>query len=181
MKRGGKGGGNTITGLRYECKVDLAEFISAQDGYEVKGENVLYEGNCVAHVYKKHAFYRFLKQKGVDWRKHISRQLIPDNAIYVIVNNTMHILEVKTQERPGSVDEKLQTCDFKKKQYQKLLYALNMDVRYIYILDDWFRQPKYKDVLDYIISVGCQYYFNYVPLFQLGLPMPHGQNDTTVL
>lgn len=41
----------------------------------------------------------------------------------------------------------------------------------IYMLNDWFRKPKYKDVLDYIISVGCQYYFNYIPLQKLGLPV----------
>jgi hypothetical protein len=84
----------------------------------------------------------------------------------------MFILEVKHQEVAGSVDEKLQTCDFKRKQYQKLLSQLNMEVEYVYILDNWFRNAKYKDVLDYIISVGCQYYFSYIPLQKLGLPVP---------
>lgn len=126
---------------------------------------------CCA-CFKKHAFYDYLKTKGINWEEHISKQLLPDNAIYVIVNNTMFILEVKTQNVAGSVDEKLQTCDFKKKQYQKLLSQLNMEVQYIYILDDWFRKPQYKDVLDYIISVGRQYYFNYIPLQKLGLPVP---------
>lgn len=172
MKKGGTGGGNTITGLIYEGKVDLATFIAEQKNYAVEGNDVLYCGKCVAHVFKKHAFYDYLKTKGINWKEHISKQLLPDNAIYVIVNNTMFILEVKTQNVAGSVDEKLQTCDFKKKQYQKLLSQLNMEVQYIYILDDWFRKPQYKDVLDYIISVGCQYYFNYIPLQKLGLPVP---------
>ena len=72
----------------------------------------------------------------------------------------------------GSVDEKLQTCDFKKKQYQKLMSTVNIDVEFIYILSDWFRNPAYKDTLDYIVSVGCQYYFEYLPLQKLGLPVP---------
>ena len=172
MKKGGTGGGNTITGLIYEGEVDLSTFIAEQKDYTVNGSEVLYNGECVAHIFKKYDFYRYLKTKGVDWRKHISRQLLTDNAIYVIVNNTMFILEVKTQQKSGSVDEKLQTCDFKKKQYQKLLFQLNMEVEYIYVLDEWFKQSKYKDVLDYIISVGCQYYFNYIPLQKLGLPVP---------
>ena len=172
MKKGGTGGGNTKTGLIYEGKVDLETFIAAQKNYTVKGSEVLYNGECVAHIFKKYTFYKYLEAKGVDWRKHLSRQLLPDNAIYVIVNNTMFILEVKTQHGEGSVDEKLQTCDFKKKQYQKLLFQLNMEVEYIYILDEWFKHPKYKDVLDYVISVGCQYYFNYIPLQKLGLPIP---------
>jgi hypothetical protein len=172
MIKGGIGGGNTITGLIYEGLVDLATFLNEQPGYQVVSHDVFYNGELVAHVFKKHSFYRFLETKGVDWKKILSKQLLPDNAIYVIVNNTMFILEVKHQEVAGSVDEKLQTCDFKKKQYQKLLAQLNMEVEYIYVLDDWFRDPKYKDVLDYIISVGCQYYFNYIPLQKLGLPVP---------
>ena len=172
MKKGGTGGGNTITGLLYEGKVDLATFFAEQQNYTVKRNDVYYNAECVAHIFKKHAFYIYLKKNGINWQDHISKQLLPDNAIYVIVNNTMFILEVKTQNVSGSVDEKLQTCDFKKKQYQKLLFQLNMEVQYIYILDNWFRQPQYKDVLDYIISVGCQYYFNYIPLQKLGLPVP---------
>ena len=39
--------------------------------------------------------------------------------------------DVYKRQVAGSVDEKLQTCDFKKKQYQKLLSQLNMEVQYI--------------------------------------------------
>lgn len=172
MKAGGKDGANTRTGLICEGKVNLATFIAKQKKYTVKDCGVLNLGECVAHIFKKYAFNTFLETGGIDWRQHLSKRLLPDNAIYVIVNNTMFILEVKTQHTVGSVDEKLQTYDYKKKQYQKLLFQLNMEVEYIYILDEWFRQPKYKDVLDYVISVGCQYYFNYIPLQKLGLPIP---------
>lgn len=172
MIKGGIGGGNTITGLIYEGKVDLATFLSQQKDYAVVGVNVFYKGEFVAQTFKKHQFYKFLEKRGVDWQDHISRQLVPDNCIYVIINNTLFIIEVKTQHTTGSVDEKLQTCDFKKKQYQKLLSQLNIEVEYVYILDDWFRQKIYKDVLDYIHSVRCQYYFNYIPLQKLGLPVP---------
>ena len=79
---------------------------------------------------------------------------------------------MKFQKVAGSVDEKLQTCDFKRKQYAKLMAPLNTEVEYIYILSEWFNKPPYKDVLDYIISVGCQYYFKYLPLQKLGLPVP---------
>ena len=90
----------------------------------------------------------------------------------MIINNTVFIIEVKHQQVAGSVDEKLQTCDFKKKQYIKLFSELNYKVEYVYILDDWFRQDQYKDVRDYIISVGCRFYYNYIPLQELGLPVP---------
>lgn len=173
MITGGVGGANTKTGLAYEGKVDLKTFLSQQSRYRVDGSIVFYHDEEVAQIFKKHELYsQFLSPRGIDWKKCISSQLLPDNGIYVIINNTVFIIEVKTQNTTGSVDEKLQTCDFKKKQYQKLFFPLNIEVQFTYILDDWFRQPKYKDVLDYIISVGCQYYFQYIPLQKLGLPVP---------
>ncbi|MBU1036425.1 hypothetical protein KKF32_00125 [Patescibacteria group bacterium] len=127
----------------------------------------------MAILFKKYSLYKYLKNKGIDYTKLISKRVLPDDAIFVIVNNTFFILEIKFQEVSGSTDEKLQTCDFKIKQYRKLLSQLNVEVKYIYILNDWFKKPEYKDVLDYIISIdGCYYYFNYLPLQKIGLPVP---------
>lgn len=75
----------------------------------------------------------------------------------------------KYQARSGSVDEKLQTCDFKKKQYTKLFKPLNIKVEYYYVLNDWFRKPEYEDVFEYIESVGCKYFIEELPLDEIGL------------
>lgn len=172
MIGGGKGGGNTITGLLFEKRVNILQLLKSKKGYKVHGSSILYEGKEVAKNFKKNALYKYLESKGLNYRKYISKKLLPDEAVYVIVNNTLFIIEIKFQKVAGSVDEKLQTCDFKRKQYAKLMAPLNIEVEYIYILNDWFRKPEYKDVLDYIISVGCQYYFHYLSLQKLGLPVP---------
>jgi len=172
MKIGGKGGGNTITGLNFEKETDIIELLKSKKGYKVKSNIIYYQDEEVARSVKKHALYKYLETQGVDYKKIISKKLLPDEAIYVIINNTLFVIEVKFQKVAGSVDEKLQTCDFKRKQYAKLMAPLNIEVEYIYILSDWFKKPEYKDVLDYIISVGCQYYFKYLPLQKLGLPIP---------
>jgi hypothetical protein len=172
MKKKGFGGGNTITGLRFEKGRDILFILSNAKGYSVKGNIVYYLGKEVARSYRKNGLYKFLESQGVDYKKIISKKLLPDEALYVIIKNTLFVIEMKYQEVAGSVDEKLQTCDFKKKQYKKLMAPLNIEVEYIYILSDWFRKPEYKDVLDYVISVGCQYYFQYLPLEKLGLPVP---------
>ncbi len=168
----GKGGGSTITGLNFEKEGDILELLKKQEGYEIKGSHIFYEGKEVAQSYRKNALYKYLESQKVDYKKYLSKRLLPDEALYVIVNNTLFIIEMKFQKVAGSVDEKLQTCDFKRKQYAKLMAPLNVEVEYIYILSDWFKKPEYKDVLDYIISVGCQYYFKYLPLQKLGLPIP---------
>ena len=173
MIKNGKGGGNTKTGLVFEGKVDLATFLSRQPHYSIKGHDVYFDNEKVARVFKKNDFYSiFLKELNIDWTKCISKKLLPDDSIFVLLNNTLFIIECKHQQVAGSVYEKLQTCDFKKKQYKKLMAPANIDVQYIYLLDEWFKNPRYKDVLDYIQSVGCDYYFEYIPLTKLGLPVP---------
>lgn len=173
MKIKGKGGGNTITGLNFEKERDILNILKKTKDYSVRGTIILYRGKEVARSYRKQGLYRFLNEKGVNWKRFISKRLFPDEALYVIINNTLFIIEMKSQIVSGSVDEKLQTCDFKRKQYCKLMAPLNIEVEYIYILNDWFKSLAYKDTLDYVISVGCQYYFNYLPLQKIGLPVPN--------
>ena len=173
MKEKGVGGANTKTGLVFEGKTDLSAFLNKQKGYSVDAKgNVFCKEGQVARIFKKHGLYKFLEEYSINWRKIISKKLLPDDSIYVVIKNTIYIIECKFQKVAGSVDEKLQTCDFKKKQYQKLFFRANIEVEYVYLLSKWFKKPEYKDVLDYIISVRCYYYFNYIPLEKLGLPVP---------
>ncbi|MGT2925719.1 hypothetical protein [Streptococcus cuniculipharyngis] len=197
MKKGGVGGANTKTGLAFELKTDLPTFIRQQEGYEVIDNDfdivirkrtgdkikrprksiarwkVYFNDEFVAEIFQKHGLYRYFDEVGLNYREIISKKLLPDDAIFVIANNTVFIIEKKIQTTEGSVDEKLQTCDFKLKQYRKLFSPLNKEVKYYYLLDkNWFDNPAYKDVLNYIIDVGCGFYFNYIPLKELGLPVP---------
>lgn len=172
MIKDGIGGGNTTTGLVFETKADLKTLLNGVKNYSVdKNNNVLYKGKLVGMIFVKNGLYKFLEKNGVNWKNYLSKKLLPDDSIYVILNNTFYVIECKYQQVAGSVDEKLQTCDFKKKQYKRLLASLNFEVEYIYILNDWFKKPEYKDVLAYIHSVGCDYYYNYIPLQRLGLPV----------
>ncbi|RUA07319.1 MAG: hypothetical protein DSY43_00075 [Gammaproteobacteria bacterium] len=183
MKKGGIGGANTQTGAVFEGKVDLITFLSKLEGYKCKlnpkskGKSnwydIYFEGKFIASSFEKHALYNYLETQGVKWKKILSKKLLPDDAVYVIKENTVFILEVKHQETQGSVDEKLQTCGFKLIQYKKLFSPLNYEVQYLYILNDWFKKPAYKDTLDYILHSNCGYYFNYMPLQKIGLPVPH--------
>lgn len=109
----------------------------------------------------KHALYRYLKEHNIDWQQLISRKILPDQAFFNEQTKNFKVYEKKTQENGGSADEKLQTCDFKLKQFKKIGAAIGAtNVSYTYILNDWFKQPRYKDVLDYIRSIdGCDYIF----------------------
>jgi hypothetical protein len=176
MKKGGVGGANTLTGLNFEQKIDLTKLLLQIDGYSIEkisgkvGLGVFFKKKLVARCFKKYDFYKFLEESKIEWCKIISKKLLPDDALLVIVRETLFIIEVKYQQVSGSVDEKLQTCDFKRKQYLKLVSSLELKVEYVYVLSDWFKNPSYKDVLDYINSVNCHYKFNELPLAWLGLP-----------
>lgn len=173
MIKGGKGGGKTITGLRFESRHSFEKVISSLPGYSVKEDKVFFKNKQVAELYQKHKLYKnLLEPNGIDYSKIISKKLLPDEAILILKDKILFIIELKFQSGSGSVDEKLQTCDFKNKQYAKLLAPLRISVRYTYVLDNWFLQEGYKDVLEFIKSVGCYYFFNELPLDFLGLPRP---------
>jgi hypothetical protein len=180
MKTSGKGGANTLTGLNFEGRVDFQKLLTTIPGYSLQeipaeaGLGIFFDSNLVARCFRKYDFYKFLEEEGIDWQKIISKRLLPDDALLVIIRETLFIIEVKYQQVAGSVDEKLQTCDFKRKQYVKLVRSLELKVEYVYVLSDWFRKPEYKDVLEYINSVNCHYKFNELPLAWLGLPIKGG-------
>jgi len=183
--KGGIGGANTQTGIHFEGVVDIVTYLNEEvDDYycnakelnskkQTMGFDIYYQRKLVAESFKKHELYRYLDSVGIDWQKILSKKLLPDDAIYVIRNNTVCIIEVKYQEVAGNVDEKLQTCGFKLNQYKRLFAPLNHNVEYIYILNDWFRKPEYNDTLNYIIYMNCRYYFEYLPLHEIGLPVPN--------
>ncbi|MEY4440454.1 MAG: hypothetical protein RLY49_80 [Candidatus Parcubacteria bacterium] len=170
MISGGKGGANTKTGLHFEGRVDFLEVLKKIPGYETRADGViLFNGKEVALNLRKNALYKFLKINGIDDKNILSKRLLPDDAILVHSTNTFYVIEIKFQNVAGSVDEKLQTCHFKKRQYEKLMKSLGVKVEYIYILSEWFKDSKYKDVLDYIKDVGCDYFFEEILLERIGL------------
>ena len=165
------GGGNrtNVNGLKFERLSNILKMITNQTNHSIV-ENGIYssENVHVATFYEKYGFYKlFLNQHNVDWKNIISARLLPDSVI--TTHDTVFIIEMKYQNSPGSVDEKLQTCNFKKKQYQKLCNPIGYKVEYIYLLNDWFDQKRFDDVFNYIESVGCQYFIGTLPLDIFGL------------
>lgn len=152
MIKNGIGGANTnITGLEFEKNTDLyTMFINA--GVSID--------KSLFHA--KANFSKYVKTLGVNTKDYWSKELRPDEALFL--NGTIFIIEKKWQETAGSVDEKIQTCDFKRRQYEKIGHAIGMEIKYIYLLNDWFKNDSYKDVLNYIKEVGCYYFFEEIPL-----------------
>lgn len=132
---------DTTTGLTFETMVHAAK---------VNGIDVT-----------KHKLYTYFKEHNIDWKAAISKQLLPDEAYFDPENKTLQIFEKKFQQTNGSCDEKPQTCGFKIWEFRKLGQLLGVspeNVTYTYILSQWFKDPRYKDMLDYIKATdGCDY------------------------
>ncbi|MFH1824604.1 MAG: hypothetical protein ABH873_05190 [Candidatus Firestonebacteria bacterium] len=172
MIKGGKGGATTNKhGLAFESRVDLRVIFNKLNNYEVKDNDLYFKNNLIGKFYKKYGLYSgLLEEEKINWKNILSKKLLPDETILILKDKTLYIIEMKFQHGAGSVDEKLQTCDFKLKQYKKLFKGTNIKVKYIYILNDWYKKPEYEDTMKYIKSVGCNYYFKKLPLSVLGLP-----------
>lgn len=165
----GGGSKTNLNGLHFEQTTSLNDAL-INIGYTIKENSVYKDNKLIGISAPKHDLYKkILEPKGINFKKVISKKLLPDDAFYNIQNNTVYIIEKKFQNCAGSVDEKLQTCPFKKMQYEKLFSPIGIKVEYIYVLNDWFKKEEYTDVLEYIISNGCHYYYNEIPLNFLNL------------
>ena len=76
MIKGGTGGGNTITGLIYEAKVDLGTFLGQQKDYKVEGFNVYYKDELVAKLFKKYGLYKSRNNYSIIWS-------IPGTVVFI--------------------------------------------------------------------------------------------------
>lgn len=168
----GGGARTNENGLKFEQETSLADALR-DAGYYISPNGIVYlEEQEIGIIGSKHKLYsRILEPNGVYWDDYISKVMYPDEAFWNYGNNTIYIIEKKFQHGSGSVDEKLQTCDFKKKQYCKLFSAMDCETEYIYVCNDWFAQACYDDVHNYIYSVGCHIFFNEIPLEFLNLPL----------
>ncbi len=115
MIKGGKDGATTNKyGLAFERRIDLRVAFKKIKGYSVKNDSLFFNGSLVGKFYKKYGLYAgLLQEKGIDWKNILSKKLLPDETILILNNNTLFVVEMKFQRVSGSVDEKLQTCDFK--------------------------------------------------------------------
>ena len=129
---------NTSTGLNFENAVSMAR----------TGINLT-----------KHNLYKYLNNQKIDYKKLISKKLLPDEAYFNPATGEFAIFEKKYQETAGSADEKPQTCAFKLHQFKKIGRAIGATkVTYTYVFNSWFAKPEYTDMLEYIRSVeGCDY------------------------
>ena len=173
MIKDGKGGSRTnASGLNFEDKVELTEMLMVKGyllGASAVGKTLHDSTGVRGLLFKKGDLYRFLKRQGVDHASVLSKKLLPDNVFLNYGNKTAYVIEVKYKITAGSVDEKLQTCDFKKKQYRKLLGPAGYQVEFAYVLNSWFKKDEYKDTMDYIRESGCHYFFREIDTAFLGL------------
>ena len=171
----GGGSKTNLNGLSFEGRTDFIESLKNNKDFKVVKSGflseIIYKGQSFGFYTEKHDFYKFLDSKSVDWRKLVSKKYLPDGVFMNKVNNKIYIIEKKFQSIGGSVDEKLQTCDFKKKIYENLIAPLNdfTAIEYYYLLNEWFQHKQYDDVKKYINSVGCKYFIEQIDLKDLGI------------
>lgn len=159
----------TRSGLNFEKSTSLEEALISVN-FKVDGFKVYEPGGAlVGELAPKNQLYKFLEERDVYWKDRISKRLLPDEALFSKRHNRLNIIEKKWQEVEGSVDEKLQTVGFKIRQYDRLVAGTGIEIKFIYLLNDWFTKPSYADVLEYIVESGASYHFLSVPLEELEL------------
>ena len=169
--KSGGGAKTNFNGLSFEGRTSIIDSLKLHPDIQIQeGDIIKYKNKIIGFYTEKHKFYdTFLKIHDIDWRNINSKKYLPDS---VLVNNRkkiIYIIEKKYQSGSGSVDEKLQTCDFKKKVYTKLIEKTGYKTEYYYLLNNWFERKEYNDVKKYILQVGCNFFINKIDLKELGI------------
>ena len=177
----GGGAQTNINGLQFERDTQLSEALEKM-GFVLEliestktGSASAFKVFNNAHVElglllpKSYLYKHFLPPLGVKSEECISTKLLPDESFVNYETKTVYIIEKKYQACSGSVDEKPQTCGFKLREYKKLFNPINYDVQYMYVFNEWFKHPRYKDMLEYIKECNCDYFFDSIPLDAIGL------------
>jgi len=127
----GAGGSNTNkTGLTFEkIIIKTLEQELYDKNFSIKNKKlgkyvykILYneQNNIVGIFLEQSRIYQFLDFLEIDYRVVISKQYRPDSCFLNFIDQKMYVFEIKNQTGTGSVDEKIQTGDFKKKQFKKI-------------------------------------------------------------
>lgn len=167
------------TGAKKKLETDLSKAFVVSDENGLIGEGM-----------SKSSIYDYLIHNGIDYKEVTSKKYEPDDAFINYRNNKLYIIEKKFQNGSGSVDEKLETFDYKRMIYKRLFMLktsveshntykdivlsevidLVSDVEFIFIGNDFFENEKYNDVLDFMKRNDIFYFIDEtMPINVLGL------------
>ena len=171
----GGGARTNFNGLSFEDRTNLLKSMECHKDIHCKKENdvtnIFFKKKCIGYYFEKHTFYKNFLEKWfeIDYTEINSKKYLPDAVFVNKKEKTVYIMEKKFQSGPGSVDEKLQTCDFKKKVFSKLLEGTGYDIQYYYLLNNYFENKRYDDVKEYIKSTGCKFFIDHIPFKEIGI------------
>ena len=161
------------------------KYIKSDGQHSAERRGLVFEGNYIrGFLCAQNDFYNFMSQLllGDVYSKDdqvsakrrlqsiLSKNMLPDMAFFDYRNRSITIVEMKTQTSGGSVDEKLETVHFKRKQYQKLAAAIDFgEVNFNWALDAKFDEPTYDDVKRYLTEMNSYFEVGTVSLELLSL------------
>ena len=146
----GAGGSQTnINGLAYENQNDLSSRFEIINEDATKIKTVKFNGSLESYMTgKKSQFHPVMKQRSSEYNEipllHGTKQ--PDQWFIHLDKKLCFIIEIKYQNGPGSVNEKLQTPTNKLRRLKKM-YP-DFQILYIYGLSPWFRDNCVAEIED---------------------------------
>ena len=123
-------------------------------------------------VIHQNEFYDYF---GIVWNNFLAKKILPDEVVINHRNQTIYIIEKKyrseSRTSAHSDDEKLYACDARKQMFKKMLknHGFGYKVEIIYLMSEGFHRPYYNDLFEYMKEHDVKYYFNDIPVRDLGI------------
>jgi hypothetical protein len=157
----GAGGSNTNkNGLSYEelTEINDSDRYITKDTIKIKNKKIsqveIDSKPFIKVIKGELKFYMmYINKFNIDSEK----SLQPDECYIDEENKTINIIEKKFQQSSGSVDEKIQTGDFKRWFYKEQYPEYT--IKYCYCLSDWFKQKRYNPEFRYLKNHNIKVFY----------------------
>jgi len=118
------------------------------------------QSNDCIYVLKGKDLHKFAAAyNGFSLTEKFQKELHPDFALINLAKKRLFILEIKNQNRAGSVDEKLQTTHFKRFYYEHMAEGLGLELDFYWLLGGSYisvNVSKYEAIIQYMSSQGSK-------------------------
>jgi hypothetical protein len=174
----GAGGQNTnINGLSFEIKTSIENKL-----IENKFKKNILNKNKYAYYYESYTDNRIVYLTQTGFRTFIKKEFDiniyknPDEAFIIYKNNKYYIkiLEKKNQNVAGSVEDKLKTGAFNKREYEKMFNNKHFIISYAFCVSNFLKEKiesneiKYKNMKEILLEDDIKLFYgdddNYIDI-----------------
>lgn len=162
----------------YFPKQRLTDIFLKKAGYQVIFNDLYYNRIQICSFYNKKEFYaKYLYSLKIDFFRKTKNHLYYDNCSFISSDNILYVIDYKFLYLIGNIKDKIKNLKVKHSAYKKILKEKKIKVKYILLLDSFYKEDSNKEILDWLEKNHFKYFFDKLPLIEMNFPIPENMMD----